>query len=302
MGVLGRAGALGVLSALDAAPSLLLDAVGVNAWAAYSVGRRLRAGYTGPLVRLRRSSDNVESDFGCASGSDWLDEAAVLSWVGSNSAFIVRGYDQSGGGRDLSQTTAANQLLLVNAGTVERLSATGTAATRPAAFFTSLNNLQRYLSWSASPLCMAAVQRVAATSTGSNALAGVAFSWMARRHFGGSNWQTGDAYFKGKGEGTTTAPQIVLQTPGFNDGVPHQHFLRAAAGGTEWRTDGTARAARAGTTLAGDLPASTNTLIWGNYSNEGSSGHQAELVMWAADLSASQSDAAIANQRQAWGT
>jgi len=69
--------------------------------------RRLRAGYAGPLVRLRRSTDNVEADFG--SGLLRVDTAEIAAWRGAGTAFVRTLYDQSGNARHLVQPTALNQ-------------------------------------------------------------------------------------------------------------------------------------------------------------------------------------------------
>jgi hypothetical protein len=56
-------------------------------------------GYTGNCVRLRRSSDNAELDFGFAS-SDYeakVDVAAINTWAGVDNLFLVTWYNQSGG-------------------------------------------------------------------------------------------------------------------------------------------------------------------------------------------------------------
>lgn len=97
-------------------PGLPLD--GFSPAFAYSAARRLRTSYTGALVRLRRSSDNVEQDIGY-NGSNELDTAAITTFIGSNSAFLVTLYDQSGNARHMSQSTAAAQPRVVNAGTLE---------------------------------------------------------------------------------------------------------------------------------------------------------------------------------------
>lgn len=89
--------------------------------------RRFAAGYAGPLVRLRRASDNAESDFSAGAGI-WLDEAAVLGWCGGASAYASVLYGQAGG-LNLVMTTAAAQPRLVNAGVME------TMAGRPALRF-----------------------------------------------------------------------------------------------------------------------------------------------------------------------
>ncbi len=84
--------------------------------AAFSL-RKLRTAYTGPLVRIRRSSDNSELDV-YANASENLDTAAVLAFAGSGSAFVTTWYDQSGLGNNATQTTTAAQPILVNAGSL----------------------------------------------------------------------------------------------------------------------------------------------------------------------------------------
>jgi len=93
------------VGAIDAIPSIA---------AAYS-SRRLRSAYTGSLLRIRRSSDNTESDFGYTADGH-LDTAAVASFIGGGSGYIVTWYDQSGNGYDATQTTAASQPLYVSSG------------------------------------------------------------------------------------------------------------------------------------------------------------------------------------------
>lgn len=101
-------------SATTAAP---LDQLSVAPAAAYGL-RRLSLATTGPLVRVRRSSDNTEADIGATSTGD-LDTAALLSFAGAGSAFVTTWYDQSGNGRHATQTTTAAQPRLVSNGVVE---------------------------------------------------------------------------------------------------------------------------------------------------------------------------------------
>jgi len=61
---------------------------------AWSVVRRLLTSYEGPLVRLRRTSDSVESDFGALTNGR-LDVAAVDTFLGGAGA-VVKVYDQYG--------------------------------------------------------------------------------------------------------------------------------------------------------------------------------------------------------------
>lgn len=88
----------------------ILDRLATAPVAAWSVARVLRAAWLeSPLIRLRRASDNAESDFGADPESGDLDTAAVATWIGGGSAFVVRIYDQSGNARDVAQATASNQ-------------------------------------------------------------------------------------------------------------------------------------------------------------------------------------------------
>lgn len=93
---------------------LLLDTY-PNAAGAYSI-RKLRTAYLGNCLRVRRSSDNAESDIGFV-GSN-IDTASLLSFVGANNGFVTKFYDQSGNGNDLTQATAARQPQIVSAGTI----------------------------------------------------------------------------------------------------------------------------------------------------------------------------------------
>jgi hypothetical protein len=68
-------------------------------------------------VRVRRSSDDTETDIGF-SGSD-LDTAALATFVGSNSAYVTKIYDQTGNGEDFVETTNSKQPRIVNAGTYD---------------------------------------------------------------------------------------------------------------------------------------------------------------------------------------
>lgn len=65
------------------------------------------SGYAGQCIRLRRSTDSVESDFGF-SGSD-LDTAAIASWLSGATGYVKTVYDQSGNSRNLTQTTTGSQ-------------------------------------------------------------------------------------------------------------------------------------------------------------------------------------------------
>jgi hypothetical protein len=87
--------------------------------AAYSL-RKVRTAYAGPLIRVRRSSDNTELDISpAAAGCGLLDTAALTAFTGAGNGFVKTWYDQSGNGRHAVQGTNASQPRIVNAGTVE---------------------------------------------------------------------------------------------------------------------------------------------------------------------------------------
>lgn len=92
----------------------LLDALSVGPKAAFST-RKLRAAYSGSALRVRRSNDNTEQDIGF-SGND-LDTAALASFVGSNSGYVVTWYDQSTNAANATNATTTKQPRIVNAGT-----------------------------------------------------------------------------------------------------------------------------------------------------------------------------------------
>ena len=94
-------------------PPLILDTYGTNLYAAYSL-RLLRNSYGGSCVRVRRSSDNTEQDFGFVDGV--VDMASIISFCGAGNGFVTTWYDQSGNGKNVTQATAGNQPQIVSSG------------------------------------------------------------------------------------------------------------------------------------------------------------------------------------------
>lgn len=88
--------------------------------------RKLNSSYTGQCIRVRRSNDNVEADIGF--NNNVLDTAALLTFTGSNSAFVTTVYAQVTGSSNLLQPTAANQPRIVNAGVLDTLPVSGRPA------------------------------------------------------------------------------------------------------------------------------------------------------------------------------
>lgn len=105
--------------------ALLDGALTATPVAAYST-RKLRTAYSGPCMKVRRSSDNTTQDIGFA-GSD-LDTASMLTFCGAGNGFIDTWYDQQGS-NNLVQATTAYQPKIVSSG------ATVTKNTKPCAIF-----------------------------------------------------------------------------------------------------------------------------------------------------------------------
>lgn len=98
--------------------------------AAYSL-RKLKSGVQYP-IRVRRTSDNTETDIGFIGTN--LDTVSLLSFCGSGSGYITKWYDQSGNGNHAIQNTTSNQPRIVNTGVLEVDS-----NNRPAIYFDGSN-------------------------------------------------------------------------------------------------------------------------------------------------------------------
>jgi hypothetical protein len=99
------------------------DAPSVVYIGVWSIARRVVSTYTGPLIRIRRASDNAEQDIGFveSGGHHVLDESAVTSFVGSSDWFIRTIYDQSLEGVNLEQTNTSLQPIGGTAGGFNRV-------------------------------------------------------------------------------------------------------------------------------------------------------------------------------------
>ena len=90
----------------------LLDLV-PGAAAAYSL-RSLSRSYAGPVVTVRRSSDNAEDSFTASEVAD----GTLAAFCGAGDGFVKQWWDQSGNARHASQSTAASQPKIVDSGAV----------------------------------------------------------------------------------------------------------------------------------------------------------------------------------------
>lgn len=92
---------------LDLAPSA------EGAWSL----RKLKNSYTGPTIRVRRSSDNTEQDFGF-DGNGELDLVSISAFCSGTDGYLTTWYDQSGNSRHATQSLTNFQYKIINNGSI----------------------------------------------------------------------------------------------------------------------------------------------------------------------------------------
>lgn len=93
-----------------------LDGLETGLESAWSWSRRLRSAWTGPVIRVRRSTDNAESDFFGRGPLGAVNPDEVAGFCGAGNGFLTTVYGQSGLGRNLTQPTTTVQPQVVTAG------------------------------------------------------------------------------------------------------------------------------------------------------------------------------------------
>lgn len=94
--------------------SLLLDSFTHTPRFAGWTGGKLRTAYTGPIIRIRRGSDNAEINVDAVAGV--TDTAAIAAHCAGTAGYLVTLYDQSGNGNDITQPDSANQPVIYESG------------------------------------------------------------------------------------------------------------------------------------------------------------------------------------------
>lgn len=107
---------MGLLLLMGNSFSGALDSVSTGLESAWSVGRLLRAAYSGPVIRVRRSSDNAEQDFSGSGANGAVSASAVAAFCGAGDGFLTTIYGQSGLSRNLTQSTTTLQPICVSSG------------------------------------------------------------------------------------------------------------------------------------------------------------------------------------------
>jgi hypothetical protein len=104
-----------------------------NAFAAYSL-RKLRNGYSGSAIRVRRASDNAEQNIGFDINGN-LDTSGLASFCSGTNGFVTTWYDQTGNSENLIQTTAVSQPKIFDS-----VSGTIVLSSKPAITFDAVND------------------------------------------------------------------------------------------------------------------------------------------------------------------
>ena len=253
--------------------SFVLDGLSVASVAAYSL-RQLRTLYSGPLINVRRSSDNTTQDIGAVSGV--LDTASLLAFCGSGDGFIAAWYDQTGNTRTGTQATASSQPKIVSAGTVLLQNGKPTLA-----FY---NGAISFLSATINAFSTGYAMNAVVVNTGTQAYAciadkstssGIAAPWMLFAESGIWN-----AWFIGNGSGqyhaSTTPASNIFSV------ITHQVLGSTVAG--QLFANGTQNVSTTFSTTYGDT---TNPVTIGMRGDAATylQGNLSELIFFAAPLS-----------------
>lgn len=274
----------------------LLDAFLALVFMAFSF-RLLNSSYAGPCIRVRRSSDNTQLDIGFVAG--WLDVAALLTFVGAGSGYIVTWYDQSGSGRHHTNATTAAQSRIVNAGVLDIV-----PNLRPAPLWggSSRLNAAASVAWPGGSMQSFAVFSTDALANRhmfSHGITGTAGVFITPYRNGAQfDWLGGDCVITGNGYNAGQAPRAVAATPGIASGTLRQMTALLSAAERSIRVDGAVKTLRTG--LTGAVPAISGTSYFGApTSGDGIPGSFAEFIMLNGAL-----DPTIieADQKSAWAT
>lgn len=260
----------------------VLDGLSIAATRAYSL-RRLSANFTGSLIRVRRSSDNVEQDIGF-NLANVLDTTALLAFVGANNGFIVKWYDQVTGTASATQATAASQPRIVSAGVLETLNSLPTVNVIANTGLLDFPGPSGTVAWGIS----AVVKRNAAA---------------ANNYFLGSGpgntstikIDTGDKY--STYDGTTTGTGV----DSFASAASNLSVISATrvSGSVVPYLNGSAKTAFNGGTASMTM----NAVGYAASVGFNAAGQISEVIWWGADLtSGSTLTTVMANQKSYWGT
>jgi hypothetical protein len=260
--------------------------------------RRLRSAYTGPAIKVRRSSDNTEQDISFTSAGA-LDTTALLAFAGSGSAFVTTWYDQSGFGRHFAQATVAAQPRIVNSGVVDVLNSKPAVVLDGSDYFTSAT-VGLYAAGSTSLAVVSAVN----PSTNSTIFAEVGINTSNSYRLARVGTGTTSSVWRAS---LTVSNTTVWEQPAPGDttfdGTSRQLFV-IDTGSTiaQWRDQTAGLAPTAVTRGAAPTLARTSLGAAGYDAVTGyATGSFQEVIAWGSDMS-SERTTISANQKAFWST
>lgn len=287
------------VNATTGAVGLFVDDVGVASHTAVGT-RKLRTGAT-LCLRVRRSSDSTEQDFGFVGNN--LDTAAILTFVGAGgSGYVTKLYDQSPNGRHFAQTTAAAQPRIVNAGVLDTLNG------KPCLVFDGVDDILL------DTVAANANLYATAPTTGTTIalVAKVTSSSGARAPFTEGGAATTQLYnlvglnnFNGQASIIRTDDNVVIlnsssNTPVVNDAA-HSRFATDNGFEVYRHLDGT-KTGPFGYDRTGHTMTTTRRAIGGQFTLQLTAMQFCEFVAWAATLSDAQITAGRSNHVNTYGT
>lgn len=247
---------------------LLLDAY-PGAAAAFSL-RNLSLAYNGPVVRVRRSSDNAEQDFIATQVTD----GTLSTFCGAGNGFVRTWYDQSGNSRNIQQVSNAAQPAVVTSGLL-----LVDSANKPKIDFSSTTNLNS--SFQVSGVTVIEIVRFD-TAVG-NGFAGLSTRVASNQGFGSDN-QNNNYIFRAFG----STGSIAISTAGAGR-FRNLHFIRAVDGDFRLWTNGVLSSSSSST--IGYVSQSSQGfcvgLPTGNSGSTNFRGSYTEIVIYPFDVSAS---------------
>jgi len=264
----------------------LLDVVS-GAAAAYSF-RRLSTSYTGPVVRVRRSSDNAEANFTATEVAGGV----LASWIGADNGFVRTWFDQSGNGRDVGQATSTAQPRMASSGVIDTLNGkpsmlwedTLDRALNGATM--STGNDITFLSVLA-PVDTGRYHRIFHIGSDDTDKQVAAFTFMSAT---ANDWQADDFAFVGDGPGTGRAPRILSSGPVWTSSNTTQRYVFGVLGPTQSVAYVGKSQIAYRVQSAGNVYNHTNASFWvGNRGGTGSVnfqtfvGRMQELVIWTSN-------------------
>jgi hypothetical protein len=256
-----------------------------SAAAAYSL-RKLRSGYTGDAIKVRRASDNTEQDIGFVNNE--LDTSALTTFCSGTNGFVTTWYDQSGNARNATQKTAARQPQIVTSGSVITLNSKPSIlwVTGDGAMSLDYSNLVGSNSYSIASVFSAieATQYTKLLSIGPDDLTNGVWYTI---NTGGAvlEWEDNDTGFAGNGYSNPVGPMVIGNSRIIPDSITTQNLLTTvlSASNAKMFKNGSEISYRIQRT--GNCYTTTANLIIGNSPNNANrmNGRLQELVIWQSD-------------------